>query len=163
MNRLGIALLVLGVLGGCSPWPEWVDTSGSYPVLGATTPIPAEAGDGEADTGRLLVFSPRMPEENPIDFETPPVTQHTGYTVYSNDGRIVVHEENHGVRMEGPVERKLAPGRYFIRLDHPALDREFWVTIEKGRVTRVQNKLWIGDPELQAPARTRMHRYPAWP
>ena len=145
MNRLSITLLAIGIVGGCSG-PEIVDTSGSHPTVGAATPMTPQAKDAEVDTGQLLVFTPRILEENPVDSEASPLTHHTGYTVYSENGHKVAYEENHGVRMEGPVERKLAPGRYFVRLDQPAPGRDFWVTVEKGRVTRVENKLWTGTP-----------------
>ena len=87
-----------------------------------------------------------IPEENPLDYDASPLTQYSGYTVYTEDGHKVAYEENHGVRLEGPVDRRLAPGRYFVRLDEPAPGREFWVTVERGRVTRVENRLWSGAP-----------------
>lgn len=141
MDRLGIALLALGIVGGCSSAPETIDTSGSHPALGATAAMTPEAKDAEVDTGRLLVLTPRAPEEN-REPGASPLTQYTGYSVYSQDGHKVAHEDNHGVHMLGPVERRLAPGRYFVRLDHPAPQRDFWVTVEKARVTRVENPLW---------------------
>jgi hypothetical protein len=73
-----------------------------------------EAKDAEVDTGRLVVSTPS-----------------SGYTVYTEDGHKVAHEQ-------GPVERRLAPGRYFVRLDEKVPGRNFWVTVEKGRVTRVE-------------------------
>lgn len=120
MNRLAITLLGLWVAGGCSQRPETIDTSGSHPTLGATAPMTPEAKDAEVETGRLQVLTD------------------SGYTVYSEDGHKVAHEENLGV----PVERRLAPGRYFVRLDQAAPGRDFWVTVDKGRVTRVENKVW---------------------
>jgi len=150
MTRLGITLLVLWVVGGCSQRPETIDTSGSHPVFGTTAPMTQEAKDAEVDTGRLLVLTPRIPEENPLDYDASPLTQYSGYTVYTEDGHKVAYEENHGVRLEGPVDRRLAPGRYFVRLDEPAPGREFWVTVERGRVTRVENRLWSGTiPEVK--------------
>ena len=143
MNRLGITLLVLGVVGGCSAEPKPIDTSGSHPALGTTAPMTPEAKDAEVDTGRLLVFTPRIPEKAPVDSDASP---YSGYTVYTKDGHEVAHEENHGLRIEGPVERRLAPGRYFVRLDRRAPGRDFWVTVERGRVTRVENPLWSGAP-----------------
>ena len=140
MTRLGITLLVLGAIGGCADRPETIDTSGSHPSMGAKAPMTPEAKDAEVDTGRLVVFTPRVPEANPIESE--PISQYSGYTVYTEDGHKVSNEENHGVHMEGPAEHKLAPGRYFVRLDHEAPKREFWVTIEKGKVTRVENPEW---------------------
>lgn len=140
MNRLSIAVLALAIIGGCSWSPETTDTSGSHPSLGATAPMTQEAKDAEVDTGRLLVLSPRLLEENLVDHGTP----YTGYTVYTENGHKVAHEDNHEVRMPGPIERKLAPGRYFVRLDERVPAREFWVTIERGRVTRVENPLWGG-------------------
>jgi hypothetical protein len=114
MNRLGIVLLVLGIVG-CSSGPEKIDTSGNHPALGSAAPMTPEAKEAEVDTGRLLVATPGA-----------------GYTVYTPDGYAVAHEFN-----RGNVEHKLAPGRYFVRMDHPGPDRDFWVTIEKARVTRV--------------------------
>ena len=146
MNRLGTPLLVLWVVGGCSYGPEIIDTSGSHPAFGTTAPMSAEAKEAEVDTGRLLVFTPRILEENPVDTEASPLTHYSGYTVYTEDGHKVAYEENHGVRMEGPVERILAPGRYFVRLDRPFPERDFWVTIERGQTTRVENRLWSGTP-----------------
>ena len=146
MIRLGTTLLVLGIIGGCSSKPETLDTSGPHPAFGTTAPMTPEAKAAEVDTGQLLVFTPRILEENPVDPEAAPLTHYSGYTVYSQDGHKVAHEDNHGVRMEGPVERKLAPGRYFVRLDQPAPGRDFWVTVDKGRVTRVENQHWSGAP-----------------
>ena len=142
MKSLASALLLLGIVGGCSWSPETTDTSGSHPTLGKSAPMTPQAKDAEVDTGRLVVFSPRMLEENPVDLDASPITQFTGYTVYTEDGHKVAHEDNHGVRMLGPVERKLAPGRYFVRLDEKVPGREFWVTIERGQVTRVENPAW---------------------
>jgi hypothetical protein len=118
--------------------------SGSHPAFGTTESMTPEAKDAEVDTGRLLVFTPRIVEQSPLDSEASSPTPYSGYTVYTEDGHKVASEKNHGIRMEGPVERKLAPGRYFVRLDQPAPDRDFWVRIEKGRVTRVENSLWSG-------------------
>jgi hypothetical protein len=148
MHRLGLTGLVFGILAGCSAEPETINTSGSHPVLGATVPMTAEAKDSEVDTGRLLVLTPRVPEENALDPDAAPLTQYSGYTVYTEEGYKVAHEDNHGVRMEGPVERKLAPGRYFVRLDAHAPARNFWVTVERGRVTRVENRLWSDTPPV---------------
>ena len=145
MNHLWIPLLVLGIVGGCSA-PRTIDTSGSHPTLGATEPMTAEAKDAEVDTGRLLVLTPRILEENPIDLDASPITQYSGYTVFTEDGHRVAYEDNHGVRQEGPLERKLAPGRYFVRLDQEVPGREFWVTVKRGQVTRVENPLWGGPP-----------------
>lgn len=124
MNRLGIAMFGLWVAVGCSQRPETIDTSGSHPTFGATAPMTPEAKDAEVETGRLQVLTP------------------SGYTVYSEDGHKVAHEENDGV----PAERRLSPGRYFVRLDQASPGRDFWVTVEKGRVTRVENTLWSGAP-----------------
>lgn len=114
MTRLGIALLVLGIVG-CSSGPEKIDTSGNHPALGSPTAMTAESKEAEVDTGRLLIARPGA-----------------GYTVYTPDGYAVAHEFN-----RGNVEHKLAPGRYFVRMDQPGPGRDFWVTIEKARVTRV--------------------------
>jgi hypothetical protein len=92
-----------------------------------------EAKEAEVDTGRLLVATPRNPEAN---------TPSSGYTVYTEDGYKVSHEDNPG----GQVEHKLAPGRYFVRLDRKAPERTFWVTVERGRVTRVTNPQWAENP-----------------
>ena len=132
MNRLAIALSVLWGLGGCSAQPATIDTSGSHPSLGKTAPMTPEAKEAEVDTGRLLVLTPRTPEGN---------CTCSGYTVYTEDGHKVAHEVN-----LGPVERRLAPGRYFVRLDENVPGRDFWVRIEKGRVTRVESGLWNGSP-----------------
>jgi hypothetical protein len=141
MNRLAMTLLVLGIVAGCSQAPDKIDTSGGHPSLGTAAPMTAEAKDAEVDTGRLQVFSPRTPERKPLDAEAAPLT-YSGYTVYTEDGHQVAHENNHGVRMEGPVERKLAPGRYYVRLDEKVSERSFWVTIKRGQVTRVENDRW---------------------
>jgi hypothetical protein len=124
MNRLGIAGLLLWVIGGCSDQPETIDTSGNHPTFRTTAPMTPEAKEAEVDTGRLVVLTPN-----------------SGYTVYTEDGHKVAHEEN-----RGPAERRLAPGRYFVRLDQPSPDRYFWVTIEKGRVTQVENQIWSQTP-----------------
>jgi len=142
MTRLAMTLLVLGIVGGCSASPDTIDTSGRHPSFEATDPVAPEAKDAEKESGQLLIFSPRVPEENPLDSDATPMIQHSGYTVYTEDGRKVAHEDNHGVRREGPVERKLAPGRYFVRLDEPVPGRTFWVTVEKDRVTPVENSSW---------------------
>ena len=122
MKNLGISLLALCVIAGCaqSP-PKPIDTSGSHPAFGKTAPMTAEAKEAEVDTGRLLVHAP------------------TGYTVYTEDGYTVAREE-------GPVERTLAPGRYFVRLNEKLPGRDFWVTVERGKVTRVENPAWGGAP-----------------
>jgi hypothetical protein len=146
MHRLGTTFLVLGVVGGCSYGPETIDTSGSHPALGTTAPMTQEAKDAEVDTGRLLVFTPRILEGNPLDSEAAPFNPYSGYTVFTPDGHKVAYEKNHGGRQEGPVARRLAPGRYLVRLDQPAPELEFWVTIEKGRVTQVENSHWSGEP-----------------
>jgi len=133
MNRLAMACLALWFVGGCSDRPTAIDTSGSHATFGTTAPMSPEAKDAEVDTGRLLVLTPRTPETN---------TASSGYTVYTEDGYKVAHEANHG----GQVEHKLAPGRYFVRLDEKAPVRTFWVTVEKGRVTRVTNPQWAENP-----------------
>jgi hypothetical protein len=142
MKNLGLTLLALGVVAGCSDAPKTIDTSGSHPTLGTTAAMTPEAKDAEVDTGRLLVLTPRIPEQKPLDLGSSPLTRYSGYTVYTENGHEVAHEENHAVRVEGPVERRLAPGRYFVRLDQERPGRDFWVTIERGRVTRVENRLW---------------------
>ena len=121
MHRLGITLLALGIVAGCSDRPETIDTSGKHPALGTTAAMTQESKDAEVDTGRLAL------------------TPGTGYTVYTEDGYKVAHEANPAGRKEGPVERRLAPGRYFVRLDKPVSGRDFWVTVERGQVTRVEN------------------------
>lgn len=146
MNRFAIAALALAVVGGCSSGPKTIDTSGSHPALGTASPMTPEAKDAEVDTGRLLVFTPRTTRKEPGDSPAPPLPHYSGYTVYSEDGHEVAHENNHGLRMEGPVERKLAPGRYFVQLDERSPIRSFWVTIERGRVTRVENPPSSGAP-----------------
>jgi hypothetical protein len=122
MIRLGMTLLALGIVAGCSDRPPTIDTSGSHPSLGTTAPMSQEAKDAEVDTGRLVVVSPG-----------------TGYSVYTEDGYKVAHES-------GPVERRLAPGRYFVRLDKQVPGRDFWVNVEKGRVTRVESSPRIETP-----------------
>ena len=114
MLRVAGTLMALGIAAGCSDRPRTIDTSGKHPSLGTTSPMSQESKDAEVDTGRLVVVSPG-----------------TGYSVYTEDGYKVAHES-------GPVERRLAPGRYFVRLDKPVPGRDFWVTIEKGQVTRVE-------------------------
>jgi hypothetical protein len=131
MNRL--CLLVFCVIGGCSYPPQTIDTSGPHPTLGETGPMTPKAKDAEVTTGRLVVMTPSIPE----------VTQYSGYTVYTADGHLVAHEDNQGAR---PAERKLAPGRYFVRLDERVPGRDFWVTVERGQVTRVENPSWGGAP-----------------
>jgi hypothetical protein len=123
MNHLTWTLLALCIVGGCSQGPETIDTSGSHPALGTTGAMTPEAKDAEVDTGRLLVVTPSP-----------------GYTVYTEGGHKVAY-------VEGAVERRLAPGRYFVRLDQRVPGRDFWVTIERGRVTRVENRLSSGAPE----------------
>jgi hypothetical protein len=123
MNRLAMAGLALWIVGGCSDRPKTIDTSGSHPTFGTTAPMTPEAKDAEVDTGRLLVLNSR-------------------YTVYTEDGYKVAHEDNLG----GQVEHKLAPGRYFVRLDEKTPERAFWVTVERGRVTRVTNRTWDEKP-----------------
>jgi hypothetical protein len=146
MQRLGITALVLWIVGGCSAQPETIDTSGSHPSFGTRAPMTPESKEAEVDTGRLVVLTPRILEENRLNDDESPLTQYSGYTVYTEDGHKVAHEDNHGVHMEGPVERTLAPGRYFVRLDEHVHGRKFWVTVEKGKVTRVENKLWSQAP-----------------
>ena len=146
MNRLAVTLLTLWVVGGCSSGPKTIDTSGRHPAFGTTAPMTPEAKDAEVDTGRLLVFTPRIPEKDPVGSNGSPLTPYSGYTVYTEDGHEVAHEENHGLHVEGPVERKLAPGRYFVQLDHQSPGRYFWVSVERGRVTRVENSLWSENP-----------------
>ena len=122
MKNFGASLLALLVIVGCSDSPKTIDTSGSHPELGKTAPMTSEARDAEADTGRLVV-----------------VTPHSGYTVYTEDGHKVAHEQ-------GMAERRLAPGRYFVRLDDKVPGRDFWITVEKGRVTRVESPNGGGPP-----------------
>lgn len=124
MIRLAMTLLALGMVAGCSDRPPMIDTSGNHPALGTTAPMSQESKDAEVDTGRLLVVRPG-----------------TGYKVYTEDGYQVAHELS-----VTPVEHKLAPGRYFVRLDKQVPGRDFWVTVEKGRVTRVE-----GDSRLETP------------
>lgn len=147
MSRVGFAVIaVLGVVGGCSQQPETIDTSGSHPTFGATAPMSAEAKEAEVDTGRLVVLTPGGTQENPRDPRGSMLTRHSGYTVYTETGHKVAHEANHEAGREGPVERKLAPGRYFVRLDRRVPGRNFWVAVERGRVTRVENRLWSDSP-----------------
>ena len=122
MKTLGISLLALCVIAGCSDTPKPIDTSGSHPSLGKTAAMTPEAKEAEVDTGRLVVSTPT-----------------SGYTVYTEDGHKVAHEQ-------GPVERRLAPGRYFVRLYEKVPGRDFWVTVEKGRVTRVETPNGNGPP-----------------
>ncbi len=145
MKCLAMTMSALWVVGGCSTSPESVDTSGRHPSLGTTESMTAEAKDAEVDTGRLVVLTPRTPEEH-RNADSTPIIQYSGYTVYTEDGHKVAHEENHGVHMLGPEERKLAPGRYFVRLDEEVSGRDFWVRVEKGRVTRVENGIWNDIP-----------------
>lgn len=116
MTRLGIALLVLGIVG-CSSSSDKIDTSGNHPALGSPAALTPEAKEADVDTGRLQVARPGS------------------YTVYTPEGFPVSHEYN-----RGNVEHKLAPGRYFVRMDQPGPGRDFWVTIEKARVTRVEGQ-----------------------
>ena len=136
---LATTLLALFAVGGCSAdGPERIDTTGDHPALGAAEPMTPAAISAEVDTGRLLVYTPRNADSAPF----------SGYKVYDEAGRSVAHETNQaGGRAEGPVELKLAPGRYFVRLDEPGQGlREFWVSVERGKVTRVENKSWSGTP-----------------
>jgi hypothetical protein len=117
-------LLALGIVAGCSDTPKPIDTSGNHPALGTAAPMTPEAKEADVDTGRLLVARPGA-----------------GYTVYTPDGYEVAHEYNRGT-----VEHKLAPGRYFVRMDQPGPGRDFWVTIEKARVTRVDGRQGTDTP-----------------
>jgi hypothetical protein len=135
MKLMAAALfLAIGVIGGCSLWgPERISTSGEHPALGRAQPMTPEALEAQTDTGRLLVYTPRTGVTN----EGP----YTGYSVFSESGLKVAHETNQlGLRAEGPVELKLAPGRYFVRLDEPGQGlREFWVRVERAKVTRIEH------------------------
>ena len=146
MNRLAVALLALWVVGGCSSGPKTIDTSGRHPALGTTAPMTPEAKDADVDTGRLVVVTPRMPEKDPVGPQGSPLPPYSGYTVYTEDGHEVAHEDNRGLHGEGPAERRLAPGRYFVQLDQRTPGQSFWVTVERGRVTRVENSLWSETP-----------------
>ena len=126
------SFLLLGCfLWGCSGEPARIDTSGSHPSLGKPASMTPAAVEAEVDTGRLLVVAPE-----------------SGYTVYGEDGRQVAHEPNRAGLREG---LKLAPGRYFVRLDEPVRGpREFWVTVERIKVTRVDFQTGNGPaPEVR--------------
>jgi|SRR6185503_3393215 len=127
-SSLAVSLVLLGALAGCSSGPKRVDTSGKHPSLGKSEKMTAAALEAEVETGRLLVVAPA----------TPGALQ-SGYTVYDEEGLPVAHETNRaGFREQGPVELKLAPGRYFVRLDEAVPGpRQFWVTVQRLKVTRV--------------------------
>lgn len=113
----GLAAFVLCVIGGCAAGEERVDTSGNHPAAGKAEPMTPAARDAEVDTGQLQV------------------EPQAGYTVYDQDGRKVAHQA------AGAVDLKLAPGRYFVAIDEPVQGpRKFWVTVEKGKLTRVDSK-----------------------
>jgi hypothetical protein len=130
---LATSLLALGALSGCKTWgPERIDTTGGHPVLGATQPMTPAALDAEVDTGRLLVKAGDAGGR---------AVAYPGYEVYDPSGLKVAHQAvQTGNGTEGAAELKLAPGRYFVRLDEPGQGpREFWVTVERAKVTRIDN------------------------
>lgn len=145
--RIATVVLGLCILGGCSSDGR-LDTAGDHPTLGNREPMTPEAREAEVDTGRILVFAPNIADATSGDAGAPPRAVHSGYTVYTEDGRKVAHETNQaGFPAQGPVELKLAPGRYFVRLDEPTQGpRTFWVTVERAKVTRVGNKAGSDTP-----------------
>lgn len=142
LMKSGIAasLLMLSAIGGCSSEGR-IETAGDHPTLGKQEPMTPEAREAELDTGRLLVYAPRITDARG-DAEIAPRGPHSGYTIYTEAGLELAHETNQaGARAEGPVEHRLAPGRYFVRLDESVEGpREFWVTVERAKVTRVESK-----------------------
>ena len=135
---IAASLLVISVLGGCSSGGR-MDTTGDHPTLGKQEPLTPEAREAALDTGWLLVYAPRR-TNGAADAPVAPRGLHSAYTIYTEDGLELSHETNQaGFRAEGPVEHRLAPGRYFVRLDEEVQGpREFWVTVERAKVTRVE-------------------------
>ena len=132
--KTGLAIALLCVIAGCADGPARVDTTGPHPALGKEQPVTPDARTADVDTGRLQVDSPKIPN-SPL---------HTGYMVFDENGLEVAHA---AARAEGPVEIKLAPGRYFIRLDQAKSGpRDFWVTVKRDQVTRVDNEGWNDVP-----------------
>jgi hypothetical protein len=126
--RMATSFLALCCVAGCSAGGrEKIDISGGHPAYGTAEKMTPAAVQADMDTGRLLVTTGG----------TPPV--YPGYKVYDPSGLKVAHQASQaGSGAEGAAELTLAPGRYFVRLDEPAQGpREFWVTVERAKVTRV--------------------------
>jgi len=124
-QKVATALFLLGLFGGCAWEGERISTAGDHPALGKPEAMTPAALEDEVDTGRLLVDGP--------------TALRTGYSVYDPEGRHIAHQAR---QTSGrPEELKLAPGRYFVRLDVPVrAPRDFWVTVEKRKVTRIDDR-----------------------
>ncbi len=133
------SLFALGALGCSAAGQERISTSGDHAVLGTAEKMTPAALEAEVATGRLVVRAGDAGGR---------AAAYPGYKVYDPSGLKVAHQAAQaGGEAEKAAELTLAPGRYFVRLDEPREGpREFWVTVERGKVTRVENKSGSGAP-----------------
>ena len=133
--------------GGCASsstpeaTPEPVNTWAMYPDLGAKYPITPPLAPPSDQMGQLVVLTPLLEDPNAEIADYPEMDRvRSGYTIFDKDGRPKAHVDNHVTNISpGPTEEKLPPGRYLIQLDDPTQGPPyFWVSIEKGKLTVVQ-------------------------
>ena len=126
---LGAGLVSL--LAGCASTPIALAPVGPNPV----------GIEGMASQGELQVFSSLTEQsDNQNQGSDDPVWyQHTGYGIYSLDGKLVERVDNaKGHYSEAPLRVSLPAGRYLVRAEaEDYVSVEVPVVIERGRTTRV--------------------------
>ena len=142
-----VPVVALGLLWlGCSAAPEKVDVQQTYPELGTREAIKPPLPPESAEMGQLIVFSPvqREPRTDITEInDYPPLSSvRTGYTVYDKNGIEMVQVPNYVPSIySGPTKTSLPPGKYLVRLDEPQEGPNyFWVAIQKGELTRIDEK-----------------------
>ena len=93
--------------------------------------------------GQLVILTPlhRVGDAEVTDYPNMDSVR-SGYAIFDKDGRHTAHVDNYVTNISpGPVEQSLAPGRYLIKLDDSTQGPPyFWVSVEKGKLTVVQER-----------------------
>jgi PBP1b-binding outer membrane lipoprotein LpoB len=126
MSRFVSAGIAALLLAGCShAAPERLDPQQEYPDTGR----PETSG-----AGQLTVYTEPYPD-------TPAGRLYSGYTLYDAQGVRIGYIRNHTPTDSAdvtPTTVTLSAGRYLIRTDlPPERPRIFWVTIDRGKETRL--------------------------
>jgi hypothetical protein len=128
-------------VAGCASTPVALQPVGPNPLGNQTT----------TSQGHLQVFSrlSRRSDDQNQSSSDPIWYQHTGYRVYTLDGKLAKRVDNTaGHYRQAPRTLALPPGRYLVQAQAADyFEAEVPVTIELGRTTRVHL-----DDQWQAPA-----------